>query len=964
MLSIQLLGKNFIAEDEKELFKQLKKANITISKTSFNKLIKTEKPPTSYLVNKKTKEVVKLDTTKDNKPLLKKEFGILKKDIGNKLKNLNYADLNKQYKITQRLPKNSKINVIINITFKYKISKDIRQTNKSYFYKGANNISVINDFVENKINDYLQNAEIENVFDVSYDVVSQYSKATMDFNGMVLREQNIIRIFNEDLENVIPPDGENCVKYYLNNTIKGLKRKLKDIEEPTINDLKEFCSKNKICFRCYDINRKLVSSNIIKYSKCKSINIVAWNNHIYPIKNLYFKKENKQNKLTFIYKENINNELINYLDNGKLPVKVSTAGQATISYFITEDNKVYSNNDEYETCLKVATLFGIQDKIDYTTTLISLGNTILNLYKKNNINSYWLNSGDFIKAGYNYSAEIDKAELNINMKKIKTIDKNKCYSYLLRNLPFLVKYDFQKNKPVDLKNHTIEDHFMYIVQPVESSILIPNTNVYFGSLIKFAKKQGIKFKILEGMETSKEENCFKEMIDDLYEKCPSIAKDIINRMIGTFNLGAKAPEDMIIFEKICNNDECIRSEGYVFKLNEKYNILYNKKTTLPRLGTKKPIAFQILDESRIMIYKKMVELGLEDKDIIKVKTDSISFLDKDLNINTGNGFNDWKEEEYKYMKFVNCCDNPIDLMTFKRQIYIDGQTTKLILGNAGCGKSYDIMHNLIPKLTKNYLILAPTNSTMAEYKINNFNVKVKQTFTFLNTIPNEDIVIIDEVGMSDDADFKVIVKCILAGKDVYAYGDFSQLLPVGVTEQKDGKFIIDMLFGEVVYMKTNYRNKFTSKYYDDLRYNYNKTELIKEVKKYSTKWTDAEFIIAYYKDTRDKYNKMKMEHLGFKSIQDVGCKVICKSNDLREKGIYNRYRCEVIDNTNNEIIIKDKLNTYHINKETYDKYFEPAYALTLYCVQGESINSYYYPNEDFQKINGRTAYTLISRLKQ
>ena len=315
------------------------------------------------------------------------------------------------------------------------------------------------------------------------------------------------------------------------------------------------------------------------------------------------------------------------------------------------------------------------------------------------------------------------------------------------------------------------------------------------------------------------------------------------------------------------------------------------------------------------------------------------------------------------MKFVDSCDNPIDSMTFKRQIYSEEQTTKLILGNAGCGKSYDIMNNLIPKLNTNYLIVVPTNSTMSEYKKNNFNVKVKQTFTLSNTLPEEDVIIIDEVGMSDNKDFDMIMKCILAGKDVYAYGDFTQLLPVGELEQKDNKFIIDILFGEVVRMDTNYRNKFTAKYYDDLRYNYKKNDLLKEINKHSTDWKEAEYIVVYTNDTKDKYNKMKMEYLGLKTIEDKGCKVICKSNDLREKEIFNKYRFEVIGKTDDEIIIKDKFKTYHIDKERFKIYFQPAYALTLYCIQGESIKSYHYPSEDNKFVDGRSAYTLISRLK-
>jgi len=962
MKTLTILGSTYIGENKEDLFKQIKKAKIKISRNYFNKLLQTNETATNYLVNKKTKEFYKLDLSQDVKPLLKKKFGILKKDVANKLKNFSVADLNESYKVSKRLPKESIADIIINVKYTYQISKDIRTVQKSFFYNGINNKTAIEDFVNSKIEQYLSMIDADGPFDISYDINSTYTSQKMDFKGMILREHDIIKIFNDNITNLIPPQGENCVKYYLNKTIKGIKRKLKDIDEFTINDLHKFCVDNEICLRVYDINSNLKASNIIRTKAKKSINIVAWNNHIYPIKNNFLKKENPKNNLKFIYNDNINELLIQYLDSGKLPVKVSTSGHAIISYFITDDNIVYSNNDEYERCLQVSTKLGIQDKIDYNTKLSRLGNIILELYKKENINSIWLNSDDFIKGGFNYSTG-DEDELMVNIDKIKTIDKNKCYSYILRNLPHLVKFDIQKNQPVDLKNHIIEDHFMYIVQPEESTILMPNKNVYFGNLVKLAKSEGIKFKILEAVETNKVDNCFTEMIDHLYEICPDIAKDIVNRMIGTFNIGCKGEEEIITFDKICNNDEGDRSEGYQFKLNDNYNIFYNIKKSLPRLGTKKPISFQILDESRIMIYKKMKQLCLRDQDILKVKTDSISFYDRGVEIDLGRDFNDWKQEDFKFMKFADIVDNSNDFLTFERPIYSEKQTT-LIIGNAGCGKSFDIMNNLIPKLNDSYIVITPTNSTMSEYKKNGINTKVKQTFTLSNTIPEEHNIIIDEVGMSDYGDFIMIIRCILSGKNIYAYGDFSQLLPVGEIEQKDTNFLINMLFSQVVKMNTNFRNDFTADYYNNLRYNYNKKELVKEVQKHSVDWDKSEYIVCYQNDTKDKYNKMKMEHLGITNIIDKGCKVICKSNDLRDKDIFNKYRFTVEDNSETHVIIKDDIKTYTIPIEAFRKYFQPAYAVTLYCIQGESINSYHYPSEDYKFINGRSCYTLISRLKK
>ena len=49
---------------------------------------------------------------------------------------------------------------------------------------------------------------------------------------------------------------------------------------------------------------------------------------------------------------------------------------------------------------------------------------------------------------------------------------------------------------------------------------------------------------------------------------------------------------------------------------------------------------------------------------------------------------------------------------------------------------------------------------------------------------------------------------------------------------------------------------------------------------------------------------------------------------------------------------------------SFSNKFKYAYARTLYGVQGDTLNSIHYCYEDMEFINGRTAYTAISRLKQ
>ena len=967
--SITFNGTTFTNATKKGLWNVAKVLGMT--KKQFDAGIADKVIPT-YLVNKKTKEVTKLDARLDNKPLLKQQFKIDKK-ITKKVKSVKFGDLGKDYKITSTMPKKSKVKILINIFLNYTVSKDKRKTTFTRSYNGFNNKDAIEMFVMNEadkwINDIDYSSRDEGI--PEYTIVSKYTDIKMNFDGMILREQEILRIFNENIINVVPPDGENCVKYYMSEKYKkyGIKKKLKSLpDEPTIDDLRKLCIASDICFRCFDINNNLVSSHIIKSASTKNklaaLNIKAYNNHIYPFKNGFLDNKKRDKNLEFEYEEDINTRLIKYLDEGKLPVFVSTAGEALLSYFITDSKQVISNNDEYLTCFNIAKIFGIHDKITYTTNISHLGNTISQLYVKENINSIWFNSMLYSKAGFNFCKDIEEHELNIQLDKIKTIDKNKCYSYILKELDYLIVVDMTKDKPVtDFDN--IVDHYMYIAQPEESTILLPNTNVYFGSLLKVAQKEKIKFKIVEGFETKTVPNYYKEMIIDLYKNVPEHAKNIVNRLIGTFNLGMTPPKDYIKFDKVCNQDETDRSEGYVFPLSEKYNIMYSNENQCPRLGTKKPIAFQILDATRIMMYNKMKELNLSDDQIIKVKTDSISFISNDLDfgLDLDDDIDGWKEEEYKWMKYTNREDNDLDLMTFKHKLCADNQVCKLITGNAGCGKSYDIMNKLVPSLSDSYLIVVPTNSTMSEYKKNNFNVKVKQTFTFKDSIPEENNIIIDEVGMSDYKDIKMIIKCILSGKNIYAYGDFTQLLPVGCDKQIDNKFLISSMFNVITRLDTNFRNTFESKFYDDLRSKYNKQELINQVQKYSTDWKDAEYIIAFRNETKDKYNKLKMEHLGLESMCSPGCKVICKTNDLRELEIYNKYRFTVVSSSDKSVCIKDEFKTYDIDKDKFITFFLPAYALTLYCIQGDSIPSYHYPKEDNDYIKGRSAYTLISRLK-
>jgi len=160
-------------------------------------------------------------------------------------------------------------------------------------------------------------------------------------------------------------------------------------------------------------------------------------------------------------------------------------------------------------------------------------------------------------------------------------------------------------------------------------------------------------------------------------------------------------------------------------------------------------------------------------------------------------------------------------------------------------------------------------------------------------------------------------------------------------------------------LETNYRNDFTREYYEAL-YNSN-LDLVNEVKKYRSKdYLKSDIVICYRNEKGvEVWNKKIMEELGLNKYS-IGLKVKCNTNVLSHHDIYNNFKYTIKNVTDTHITLSDDKI---ITKHEYDKNFMPAYALTLYGMQGKSINSFYYPDEELSFINSRSAYTLISRLK-
>jgi hypothetical protein len=462
-------------------------------------------------------------------------------------------------------------------------------------------------------------------------------------------------------------------------------------------------------------------------------------------------------------------------------------------------------------------------------------------------------------------------------------------------------------------------------------------------------------------------NMYTNMVKDIYKNCSNHdAKQICNVMIGKFERTEPSSERYIV-DKIVNKASLDTVSGY--KRNVKGTDYYVVESNQPsyNLYNQKPISIQIKDTSRRMLYTKIKEIGIVESDIVKLKTDSISY--RSTNYDTPKldptDINGWKSEQYTAVPPSTMLPNrhpPTFEMNISRKL---NQKCHLTNCYAGAGKSHNIIHELIPSITGSYIVLTPSHATVEEYRKRNLECAVIQKYSFNGDIPNYDNIIIDELGLCDTNANDLIFKCAIANKNIYSFGDFNQLRPVGSSRPFNNPEYLKMLYTGCKQMNTNYRNDFTREYYDKIINS--RLDGLKEVRRHMTKDAmDADVIICYRNETRKTYNAMCLTHRGFNTKFEVGVSLICKSNKFMDIGVYNNRVGEITAINTGETI---EQNTYVVCGETFTHEqitteFEPSYCRTIYSIQGMSIKSYHYPMKDslFLLDAPELAYTIVSRL--
>jgi hypothetical protein len=796
----------------------------------------------------------------------------------------------------------------------------------------------------------------------------------LDFEDMVLKSSsplNLCRIYGENVE-LNKSDNNNCVKNVLTKMYPkiAINKKFSD-GGITPKQMKEFCEQYRIKMILFDISGNIISQHHPenRNKSYKNLIGIAYNNHFYPMKNPELHRIPKLEHKEIVYCDNLHVKLLQLLKEGEYPNNVGLY-QDEIST-IQIGHTVYHSNQDYDICLEILTKLGLEKSMTFFINTRNIAKTIEKLYIKYSIDSFFPYSSN--EAGYNFQNEDFD-----DTKTTTTIDHIKHYAEALRSLDRLVKIDIKTAEHI-INPKELKDNYYYIAKPKISNIMMQKTGYYSYDFLTDCKKAGFAFELVEAISCEYRDNYYKDMIENLSEKLsPDIFKQIINCLIGGFEKKADEKTNMK-FIKIANKDETNTSNGFVKRLNDHYNLIYEVETVAnTNIFNRVPIRCQILCQARKIVYEKIKTLKINREDIKQIRTDAITFH-SNKKLPNGKKIGEWRQQEPTLFNEVNEVYD-IDL-TFKLNAINSNNT--IYIDYAGSGKTHFIINKLIPTLSPksctldDFIVLSPSHASIREYRSNDINCNVIQKYCFSNTVPTEKNIIIDEVGMLDSYQNNVIVKCAMMGKNIYSFGDFEQLKPVS-GEPCNSSIYLNYIYANISKLGTNYRNDFTFEYYDSLIAMTKSKDILAEIKKHNaTSYEEAETIITYTNETRQKYNKLMCDKLKidynivhsekFSSYKiktpTIGCKIVCNSNDLKDKNIYNNFYY-TIKSVDNDVTITDGIDDIIITMKELRTFFDFGFCTTLYGIQGASLSSFYFTIEDIKFIDSRALYTLISRLKK
>lgn len=824
-----------------------------------------------------------------------------------------------------------------------------------------------------------------------WNIISQYNKKKMHFENGFIRSKIDECLELSEWVNIEYNDtnrsGDSCAVRLISKRFPDLYwdiKKLETLHGVQVCDFFSFCETNNIDVVAYGINEKIKRRIVNKHDCIGKIVCIIYNNHIFPVTGGKLKRFVSK-KLNIKHVDDSEEKLIYLLEDKKvLPSKIlietlSSSRQLEkindihITSCIVRDKK-YLCNSEYEICLTFLKKIGKEDYIKDNISVNKIPKLLEKIYKVDDASSF-IPEKDYFKT----SPLLYKTGKEIRVKNVVGIDKNKCYTSCLSDLPFLIKFDYRSD-PIniisveDSDNYEIIDKNLYLVIPEVWTTLLPNTKLYAGYHLKYCRSQGVNFTLKEELVTNILPNYYRKFIK-LTRKyiAESYFKSMWNVYIGNCE-GSMRKSYRYKYSGIFTDESLETQNGFVKKIGD-YNLLFKSFEQIINVRDKLPLAIQVKDLARRKIYDKIKELQIRDENIVQISTDAIYYYGNLPSNLDKNDFNGWKKvDEFRELPDFG---EPLDdsaLTVCGLITPSEGKNRKLHIKYAGSGKTTYIVNKLVPKIIKkgiDYIVLTPTHTTLSEYRNLGINCQIMQKYVFDGTIPNEQYIIVDEIGFVDRACHDLLYKLVHYKKDLECFGDFNQLLAVGESKPLNQRHYLNYMFTHIDETFINYRNNFTKKYYDRLIESNDNKYLAGEVKKWSSnKLSYGRPVLCYRHKTKEAYNNKMLKYLGYDDWKSEGVSITCKNNRLYELGIYNRkmftiWRIYQDDDSENIYHLLDTDgNIFKIPEKKLVSNFEMAYAINIHQAQGATLKSYYWASEDDFFINGRIAYTIISRLHQ
>lgn len=826
------------------------------------------------------------------------------------------------------------------------------------------------------------------IYQADWTIISLYGNMRMKLEDGFIRENKEVLELTEwaniEYDNEkLDTDIDSCAVKIISKMFPDLYWDFKNLETKhgiIVHRFFAMCQVKNIDITAYDIHSKIIKE-IRNEKKIGLITCIIYNNHIYPVIGDKLKKRNISTK-KIEYVKDSEKHLKELLQKKILPsnIKIDSFTSSTkieerkhinIVSYVVKDIK-YICNHEHERCLNFLKSIKKEEFITDGMRIKDIPRVLEKIYKVDDVSSFIPDKDKYKKKALMY---LRKGKITA-LHKIVGIDKNKCYTYCMYKLPYLIKFDYRsdninKISKKESDTYDVKDKNLYLATPESWSTLMQSTELYSGYHIKKCRNAGLKFILKEELETEIVPNYFRKFIDMTRKYLDETdLKNAWNMTIGTFekSMGKSYHYNYSgIF-----TDEALPAESGFSKKIGKYNLLFDSSEKITNVRDRLPISLQIKDMARSLIFDKINELQIKDEDIVHINTDAIYYYGK---IPTGlnNDFDGWKSCTFEKANKVEDPIDDSDKTLFDKELQFD-TTRKAHIKYAGSGKTTYIVEKLVPRLIKkkiSYIVLTPSHQTLSEYKNEGINCEIIQKYMFNKMIPDEKYIIVDEVGFIGRKCHDFLYKLVHNHKDLEVFGDFNQMLPIGEIKPNNQPHYLKYMFTEINTDFTNYRNKFTTDYYDKLINSKNKEYLQSEVKKWSSKLKDiknVERVLCYRLDTKKKYNNILLKLNGFKKWTDTGVKVYCKNNKMKDIDIYNHkefyiYKIKKIEDMKIFRLIDIDGIEYDIPEKKFIRNFDVAYAINIHQAQGMTLDSYYWAPEDNKFITNRSAYTIISRLK-